>query len=160
MLARELSFDDHPAPGTCQARPEIAGVSKREGTILQECGVGLVEVRRDGEPRHSITSRHVRGCCANGATRKVLAFGRSFTLPKSVNPTLTAMQLRTGRTERVHNFDRTRWRLFLSAVRFKIRKLSRYKELIRTFRFKTRFFYVLSSARLRPCNGYHLISQR
>lgn len=48
-LARELPFAGHPTLGTCHAWLEAGGVPKREGTIVQECGVGLVEVRSGGD---------------------------------------------------------------------------------------------------------------
>ena len=46
-LARELPFAGHPTLGTCHAWLEAGGTPKRAGVIVQECGVGLVEVRRD-----------------------------------------------------------------------------------------------------------------
>lgn len=48
-LARELPFAGHPTLGTCHAWLEAGGVPKRGATIVQECGVGLVEVRRDDD---------------------------------------------------------------------------------------------------------------
>lgn len=48
-LARELPFAGHPTLGTCHAWLEAGGVPKRDGVVVQECGVGLVEVRRDGD---------------------------------------------------------------------------------------------------------------
>jgi PhzF family phenazine biosynthesis protein len=47
--AGELPFAGHPTLGTCHAWLEAGGVPKREGVVVQECGVGLVEVRQDGE---------------------------------------------------------------------------------------------------------------
>ncbi len=46
-LARELPFAGHPTLGTCHAWLEAGGTPKRAGLIVQECGVGLVEVRHD-----------------------------------------------------------------------------------------------------------------
>ncbi len=46
-LARELPFAGHPTLGTCHAWLEAGGTPKRAGVIVQECGVGLVEVRHD-----------------------------------------------------------------------------------------------------------------
>jgi PhzF family phenazine biosynthesis protein len=47
--AGELPFAGHPTLGTCHAWLEAGGNPKRKGTIVQECGVGLVEIRQDGE---------------------------------------------------------------------------------------------------------------
>lgn len=43
----ELPFAGHPTLGTCHAWLEAGGKPKGEG-IVQECGVGLVKLRRDG----------------------------------------------------------------------------------------------------------------
>ena len=44
---KELPFAGHPTLGTCHAWLEAGGVPKGE-EIIQECGVGLVRVRRQG----------------------------------------------------------------------------------------------------------------
>ena len=45
----ELPFAGHPTIGTCHAWLEAGGTPATEGTIIQECGVGLVTLRhRDG----------------------------------------------------------------------------------------------------------------
>ena len=41
----ELPFAGHPTIGTCHAWLEAGGQPKTEGTIVQECGVGLVPLR-------------------------------------------------------------------------------------------------------------------
>jgi PhzF family phenazine biosynthesis protein len=41
----ELPFAGHPTLGTCHAWLEAGGEPKRAGTIIQECGVGLVTLR-------------------------------------------------------------------------------------------------------------------
>ncbi len=41
----ELPFAGHPTIGTCHAWLEAGGVPKTPGTIIQECGVGLVTLR-------------------------------------------------------------------------------------------------------------------
>jgi PhzF family phenazine biosynthesis protein len=46
-LDRELPFAGHPTLGTCHAWLEAGGVPKNGGDILQECGAGLVRIRRD-----------------------------------------------------------------------------------------------------------------
>ena len=48
--AGELPFAGHPTLGTCHAWLEAGGKPKREGAVMQECGVGLDEVRQ-GEGR-------------------------------------------------------------------------------------------------------------
>ena len=45
---RELPFAGHPTLGTCHAWLEAGGVPQGEH-VVQECGVGLVKIRRDGE---------------------------------------------------------------------------------------------------------------
>ena len=41
----ELPFAGHPTLGTCRAWLAAGGVPKRPGVVVQECGVGLVEIR-------------------------------------------------------------------------------------------------------------------
>jgi len=45
----ELPFAGHPTLGTCHAWLEAGGVPRDEAFVVQECGVGLVPVRRDGD---------------------------------------------------------------------------------------------------------------
>jgi PhzF family phenazine biosynthesis protein len=45
----ELPFAGHPTLGTCHAWLEAGGRPQREGVVVQQCGVGLVEVRQDGD---------------------------------------------------------------------------------------------------------------
>ncbi len=44
----ELPFAGHPTLGSCWAWLAAGGVPKRAGTVVQECGVGLVRVRQRG----------------------------------------------------------------------------------------------------------------
>ncbi len=46
---RELPFAGHPTLGTCHAWLEAGGRPHSEGTVIQECGAGLVQIRRDGD---------------------------------------------------------------------------------------------------------------
>ncbi|GLW12728.1 phenazine biosynthesis protein PhzF [Microtetraspora sp. NBRC 13810] len=46
--AQELPFAGHPTLGTCHAWLEAGGTPKRPEVIVQECGAGLVPVRRVG----------------------------------------------------------------------------------------------------------------
>lgn len=45
----ELPFAGHPTLGTCHAWLHAGGMPRRDGIIVQECGVGLVEIRQDGD---------------------------------------------------------------------------------------------------------------
>jgi PhzF family phenazine biosynthesis protein len=47
--ARELPFAGHPTLGTCHAWLAAGGRPKAAGEVVQQCGVGLVRVRRSGE---------------------------------------------------------------------------------------------------------------
>jgi len=42
----ELPFAGHPTLGTCHAWLEAGGRARREEVVVQECGAGLVEIRR------------------------------------------------------------------------------------------------------------------
>ena len=44
----ELPFAGHPTLGSCFAWLAAGGRAQREGEVVQECGVGLVRVKRDG----------------------------------------------------------------------------------------------------------------
>jgi PhzF family phenazine biosynthesis protein len=43
---RELPFAGHPTLGTCHAWLEAGGAPRRDDVVVQECGAGLVEIRR------------------------------------------------------------------------------------------------------------------
>jgi PhzF family phenazine biosynthesis protein len=45
----ELPFAGHPTLGTCHAWLEAGGRAKDTGAVVQECGAGLVEIRRAAE---------------------------------------------------------------------------------------------------------------
>jgi PhzF family phenazine biosynthesis protein len=45
----ELTFAGHPTLGTCHAWLEAGGTPREPDVVVQECGAGLVRVRRDGE---------------------------------------------------------------------------------------------------------------
>jgi PhzF family phenazine biosynthesis protein len=47
--AEELPFAGHPTLGSAHAWLAHGGTPAREGRIVQECGLGLVELRRDGD---------------------------------------------------------------------------------------------------------------
>ncbi len=46
---RELPFAGHPTLGTCAAWLAAGGVPKLSDRIVQECGAGLIPIRRDGD---------------------------------------------------------------------------------------------------------------
>ncbi|MES2042518.1 MAG: PhzF family phenazine biosynthesis protein [Pseudomonadota bacterium] len=48
-LDRELPFAGHPTLGTCHAWLAAGGVPRDGNMVVQQCGAGLVRVRRDGE---------------------------------------------------------------------------------------------------------------
>jgi len=48
-LDRELPFAGHPTLGSCHAWLTAGGQAQRAGEVVQECGAGLVTVRRDGD---------------------------------------------------------------------------------------------------------------
>ena len=45
---RELPFAGHPTLGTCHAWLAAGGVPRTPGVVVQECGVGLVKIKRHG----------------------------------------------------------------------------------------------------------------
>ena len=45
----ELPFAGHPTLGTCHAWLQAGGQPRTPGRVVQECGVGLVTLRQDGE---------------------------------------------------------------------------------------------------------------
>ena len=47
--ARELPFAGHPTLGTCHAWLAAGGRARDADQVIQQCGVGLVRVRRDGD---------------------------------------------------------------------------------------------------------------
>jgi PhzF family phenazine biosynthesis protein len=46
--AAELPFAGHPTLGTCHAWLAAGGTPRREGTVVQQCGAGLVTLRQTG----------------------------------------------------------------------------------------------------------------
>jgi PhzF family phenazine biosynthesis protein len=47
--ASELPFAGHPTLGSCHAWLAAGGKPRDPSTVVQQCGIGLVRVRRDGE---------------------------------------------------------------------------------------------------------------
>jgi len=48
-LERELPFAGHPTLGTCHAWLTAGGMPRTSDIVVQECGAGLVALRRDGD---------------------------------------------------------------------------------------------------------------
>ncbi len=46
---REMPFAGHPTLGTCQAWLKRGGQPKKAGETIQECGAGLVRIRKEGD---------------------------------------------------------------------------------------------------------------
>jgi PhzF family phenazine biosynthesis protein len=55
----ELPFAGHPTLGSCHAWLAAGGKPRKRDVVVQECGVGLVQVRRDG-PRLEFAAPPVR----------------------------------------------------------------------------------------------------
>ncbi|MFC4242616.1 PhzF family phenazine biosynthesis protein [Gryllotalpicola reticulitermitis] len=64
----ELPFAGHPTLGTAHAWLEAGGVPAREGVVVQECGIGLVELRRDDHGLSFEAPAFLRGGAVDEAT--------------------------------------------------------------------------------------------
>ena len=64
----ELPFAGHPTLGSCHAWLAAGGVPRDAGTVVQQCGVGLVRVRHDGDAAHG--AGHARLAFAAPALRR------------------------------------------------------------------------------------------
>lgn len=67
----ELPFAGHPTLGSCRAWLMAGGHPKRDGEIVQECGIGLVRIRRDGE-RLAFAAPPTRTAPAEDSTLKAV----------------------------------------------------------------------------------------
>ncbi|MDP9980794.1 PhzF family phenazine biosynthesis protein [Pseudarthrobacter oxydans] len=47
--SEEFPFAGHPTLGSAHAWLEAGGIPRQDGMLVQECGAGLVQVKRDGE---------------------------------------------------------------------------------------------------------------
>jgi PhzF family phenazine biosynthesis protein len=56
----ELPFAGHPTLGTCHVWLAAGGTPREPGTIVQQCGAGLVQVRRGDGPRLEFAAPPVR----------------------------------------------------------------------------------------------------
>ena len=71
--SRELPFAGHPTLGTAHAWLEAGGVPKRAGVLVQECGVGLVTIRRGSELAFAAPPRTRTGPVAEDVVAVVAA---------------------------------------------------------------------------------------
>jgi PhzF family phenazine biosynthesis protein len=69
----ELPFAGHPTLGTCHAWLGNGGVEGNDGTVTQECGAGLVRIKRDGGRLAFAAPPRVRTGPADEALREHLA---------------------------------------------------------------------------------------
>jgi PhzF family phenazine biosynthesis protein len=73
-LEREMPFAGHPTLGTCRAWLHAGGrPARQDGVIVQECGAGLVHVRRDGDTLAFAAPPLVRGGPVDEAHLRTLA---------------------------------------------------------------------------------------
>jgi PhzF family phenazine biosynthesis protein len=71
--AQELPFAGHPTLGSCHAWLAGGGRPRRDDEIVQECGVGLVRIRRDGSQLAFAAPPLRRSGAADAATRAQVA---------------------------------------------------------------------------------------
>jgi PhzF family phenazine biosynthesis protein len=64
----ELPFAGHPTLGSAHAWLAHGGMPRREGVVVQECGVGLVTIRRDGDALAFAAPALLRGGPVDEAT--------------------------------------------------------------------------------------------
>ena len=69
----ELPFAGHPTLGSCHAWLERGGRPKTAGTVVQECGVGLVRLRLEGSRAAFAAPKLDRGDVEGGDLEAVLA---------------------------------------------------------------------------------------
>lgn len=55
-LESEVPFAGHPTLGTCQAWLDMGGVPKSDNMIIQQCEIGLVEIKRNSQGRLSFAA--------------------------------------------------------------------------------------------------------
>lgn len=76
---RELPFAGHPTLGSCHAWLAAGGRPKSGDAVVQQCGVGLVRVRRDGTRLAFAAPKLLRGGAVDAATLASIA--RSLRIP-------------------------------------------------------------------------------
>ena len=90
---RELPFAGHPTLGTCHAWLEAGGVPKGRD-VVQECGVGLVNIQRQGTRLAFAAPPLRRGGPLDEADVQLIAQGLGFPEQKSC----TTLGATTGRS--------------------------------------------------------------
>jgi PhzF family phenazine biosynthesis protein len=71
--ARELPFAGHPTLGSARAWLEASGRGRTDGQLVQECGAGLVRIRRDGSRLAFAAPALIRGGAVDAADRAEIA---------------------------------------------------------------------------------------
>lgn len=71
--SEELPFAGHPTLGTCHAWLAGGGIPKRDGIVVQECGVGLVTIKRSGNKLAFAAPALIRSGPVDPGTREHLA---------------------------------------------------------------------------------------
>jgi len=82
----ELPFAGHPTLGSCHAWLAAGGRAQQQGQVVQQCGVGLVRIRRDGARLAFAAPPLRRSGAVEATTRAQVA--RSLRLPDSALHTL------------------------------------------------------------------------
>ena len=78
---RELPFAGHPTLGSCHAWLEAGGQPRSPAELVQQCGVGLVRIRRDGARLAFAAPPLLRGGAVDDATQGDIA--RSLRIARS-----------------------------------------------------------------------------
>ncbi|MEO6033488.1 MAG: PhzF family phenazine biosynthesis protein [Burkholderiaceae bacterium] len=78
---RELPFAGHPTLGSCHAWLEAGGVARNSVEVVQQCGVGLVRIRRDGARLAFAAPPLMRSGAVDAATLADIA--RSLRIPRA-----------------------------------------------------------------------------
>jgi PhzF family phenazine biosynthesis protein len=68
----ELPFAGHPTLGSCHAWLAAGGVPRAAGEVVQQCGIGLVRVRRDGARLAFAAPPLLRSGAPDAATRALI----------------------------------------------------------------------------------------
>jgi len=85
---RELPFAGHPTLGTCHAWLEAGGQPHQDGVVVQECGVGLVTLRREGARLAFAAPPLRRSGPLDEADVQRIAQGLGVVCPRSRRPSL------------------------------------------------------------------------
>jgi PhzF family phenazine biosynthesis protein len=78
---RELPFAGHPTLGSCHAWLEAGGAARDAVEVVQQCGVGLVRIRRDGARLAFAAPPLIRSGAIDEATLAGIA--RSLRIPRA-----------------------------------------------------------------------------